>query len=127
MNKDSHWYIYLIRTQSGSVYTGITTDISRRFMQHESGKGAKALRGKGPLTLVYQCLVKDRGLASKAEYRVKQLNKQQKERLIMNQPPCIVTYLMAIGLSEKFFTHSVSSQAIITQTATREPQIELDT
>ncbi|WP_340616196.1 GIY-YIG nuclease family protein [Xenorhabdus entomophaga] len=111
--KVSHWYLYLIRAQNGTLYTGITTDVSRRFMQHASGKGAKALRGKAPLTLVYQSLVGDRSMALKVEYRVKKLNKQQKERLILNQPPCITTYLIENGLSEKFFTQSESLEETI--------------
>ncbi|MBI6549341.1 GIY-YIG nuclease family protein [Xenorhabdus lircayensis] len=124
--KVSNWYIYLIRTKNGSLYTGITTDISRRFMQHASGKGAKFLKGKGPLTLVYQSLVRDRGVALKVEYRVKRLRKQQKERLIINQPLCITTYLITIGLSEKFFAQSANPQEAITQTATINSQNEGD-
>ncbi|MBD2814881.1 GIY-YIG nuclease family protein [Xenorhabdus sp. Flor] len=89
----SDWYLYLIKTQNGSLYTGITTDISRRLIQHSTGKGAKALRGKGSLTLVYHSLVRDKSTALKLEYRVKQLNKQQKERLVTIQPVCITTYL----------------------------------
>ena len=65
------WFLYLIRTADNKLYTGITTDVERRYQQHQSGKGAKALRGKGELTL---------GL--RAEYRVKQLTKRQKERLV---------------------------------------------
>ncbi|MGP6213224.1 DNA damage response exodeoxyribonuclease YhbQ, partial [Escherichia coli] len=45
------WYLYLIRTADNKLYTGITTDVERRYQQHQSGKGAKALRGKGELTL----------------------------------------------------------------------------
>ncbi|BBA63397.1 GIY-YIG nuclease superfamily protein [Escherichia coli] len=65
------WFLYLIRTADNKLYTGITTDVERRYQQHQSGKGAKALRGKGELTL-----------ALRAEYRVKQLTKRQKERLV---------------------------------------------
>jgi putative endonuclease len=43
------WSLYLIRTADNRLYTGITTDVARRFMQHQSGKGAKALRGKANL------------------------------------------------------------------------------
>ncbi len=57
-------------------------DIQRRYQQHQSGKGAKALRGKGELTLVFSAPVGDRSLALRAEYRVKQLTKRQKERLV---------------------------------------------
>nr|WP_228005963.1 GIY-YIG nuclease family protein [Xenorhabdus sp. BG5] len=100
----SNWHIYLIRTRDGSLYTGITTNISRRFMQHAAGKGAKCLRGKDPLTLVYQSQVGNKGVALKMEYRVKKLSKQQKERLVIDQPLCITTYLTKIGSPEKFFT-----------------------
>ena len=47
------WFLYLIRTADNKLYTGITTDVERRYQQHQSGKGAKALRGKGELTLVF--------------------------------------------------------------------------
>ena len=43
------WFLYLIRTADNRLYTGITTDVSRRFCQHQTGKGAKALRGKGEM------------------------------------------------------------------------------
>ncbi|MGL4859068.1 MAG: GIY-YIG nuclease family protein [Enterobacteriaceae bacterium] len=76
------WYLYIVRTTSGVLYTGITTDISRRISQHERGKGAKNLRGKGPLTLVYQQTVVSRSAALQLEYRIKQLSRQKKEQLI---------------------------------------------
>ncbi|EIG2129940.1 TPA: DNA damage response exodeoxyribonuclease YhbQ [Escherichia coli] len=76
------WFLYLIRTADNKLYTGITTDVERRYQQHQSGKGAKALRGKGELTLAFSALVGDRSLALRAEYRVKQLTKRQKERLV---------------------------------------------
>ncbi|WP_251120829.1 GIY-YIG nuclease family protein [Escherichia coli] len=76
------WFLYLIRTADNKLYTGITTDVERRYQQHQSGKGAKALRGKGELTLVFSAPVGDRSLALRAEYRVKQLTKRQKERLV---------------------------------------------
>lgn len=75
-------FLYLIRTADNKLYTGITTDVERRYQQHQSGKGAKALRGKGELTLVFSAPVGDRSLALRAEYRVKQLTKRQKERLV---------------------------------------------
>ncbi|WP_409160398.1 GIY-YIG nuclease family protein [Pectobacterium sp. B2J-2] len=81
-----HWYLYILRTVSGALYTGITTDVSRRLNQHQTGKGAKALRGKGELTLAFHCLVGDRSNALKLEHRIKQLTKSQKERLVQDQP-----------------------------------------
>ena len=76
------WYLYLIRTADNALYTGITTDVARRYRQHQCGKGAKALRGKGELTLAFSAPVGDRSLALRAEYRVKRLTKRQKERLV---------------------------------------------
>ncbi|GGD22229.1 GIY-YIG nuclease family protein [Franconibacter pulveris 1160] len=76
------WFLYLIRTADNRLYTGITTDVARRFTQHQAGKGAKALRGKGELTLVFSALVGDRSQALRAEYRIKQLTKRQKEALV---------------------------------------------
>ena len=40
------WFLYLVRTADNALYTGITTDVARRFLQHQTGKGAKALGGK---------------------------------------------------------------------------------
>lgn len=83
---DSEWSVYLIRMASGALYCGISTDVKRRFGEHQgSPKGARALRGKGPLTLVFQQIVGDRSVASKVEYQVKKLSKHEKEKLIRGQ------------------------------------------
>ena len=76
------WFLYLVRTADNALYTGITTDVARRFLQHQTGKGAKALRGKGELQLAFSAPVGDRSLALRLEYRIKQLTKRQKERLV---------------------------------------------
>ncbi|HEY3592027.1 MAG TPA: GIY-YIG nuclease family protein [Buttiauxella sp.] len=78
----SSWYLYLVRTLDNRLYTGVTTDVVRRFGQHQSGKGAKALRGKGELKLAFSHLVGDRSSALRLEYRIKQLTKTQKEMLV---------------------------------------------
>lgn len=88
------WYLYILRTTTGMLYTGITTDVSRRLAQHQSGKGAKALRGKGELALVFQCLAGDRSSALRLEYRIKQLSKRQKERLVQDQPTSLLDTLV---------------------------------
>ena len=77
------WSVYLIRTATGQLYCGISTDVERRLREHQQGRrGARALRGKGPLTLVFQQVVGNRSLASRVEYRVKQLSKKEKEALV---------------------------------------------
>ena len=76
------WFIYLVRTGAGSLYAGISTDPERRLRQHQSGKGARALRGKGPLTLAWQQAIGEKGAALRLEYRLKQQSKAFKEQLI---------------------------------------------
>ena len=50
------WHLYLIRCHDGSLYTGITTNVARRFAEHQGNgdTGAKYIRGRGPLVLVFQ-------------------------------------------------------------------------
>ena len=81
---EASWFIYLVRTGAGSLYAGISTDPERRLRQHQSGKGARALRGKGPLTLVWRQGVADKGEALRLEYRLKQQSKAFKERLVLD-------------------------------------------
>lgn len=82
----SQWSLYMLQTAQGRLYTGISTDVTRRLGEHESGKrGARALRGKGPLTLCYQQAVGDRSRALKLEYRVKQLSVTAKRQLIAGE------------------------------------------
>ncbi|WP_434086944.1 GIY-YIG nuclease family protein [Shewanella alkalitolerans] len=78
------WSLYMIRCANGHLYTGITTDIDRRFKEHSDNgpKTAKYLRGKGPLTLVYRERVGSHSDALKREIAVKRLTKTQKVALI---------------------------------------------
>ncbi len=76
------WHVYLLRCRDGALYTGIATDVDRRLREHQDGKGAKYLRGKGPLELVFEKAVGDRGLALSVECSIKKLSKAHKEALI---------------------------------------------
>jgi len=79
---ESIYSIYLVRCRDGSLYTGIATDVERRLGEHaDSRKGAKYLRGKAPLTLLFQRQVGGRSLASKVELQVKKLPKRDKSDL----------------------------------------------
>lgn len=80
-----NWFLYLVRTRLDTLYAGITTDVERRFKEHAEGKGAKYLRAKGPLELVYFVEIGDRALASKAEYWIKKLSKRKKEYIVESQ------------------------------------------
>ncbi|MDO8577812.1 MAG: GIY-YIG nuclease family protein [Dehalococcoidales bacterium] len=79
----SDWFLYLIRCRDGSLYTGIAVDVTRRFTAHQSGAGAKYLRGRGPLALVLQKKIGSRSLALAVEIKVKKLSKARKEELII--------------------------------------------
>jgi len=80
---DGEYSLYIVRCADGSLYTGIAIDVARRFNEHETGlRGAKYLRGRGPLRLVYQQPIGDRSEASQLEYQVKRLDKATKEALV---------------------------------------------
>ena len=81
------WHIYLIRCHDGSLYTGITTNVARRFGEHQGNgdKRAKYLRGREPLVLVFQKKLGSRSLALGVESRVKKLPKARKEELIRTE------------------------------------------
>lgn len=82
------WYVYIIRTLRDRLYTGITTDIERRWAAHVSGKtGAKFLRSDKPAQLVMVEVASDRSSASKREAQIKRLTRQQKLLLIRAQGP----------------------------------------
>ena len=80
----ARWSVYVVRCGDGSLYTGIATDVRRRLAQHAQGggRGAKYLRGRGPLRLVFARAVGSRALAQKVESRIKRLPKARKERLV---------------------------------------------
>ena len=83
-SRKSSWFVYIIRCGDLSLYTGIATDVDRRFAEHESqgAKAAKYLRGRLPLTLVYQQEIGSRSEASKVELRIKSLSRKEKLELI---------------------------------------------
>ncbi|MGD2024286.1 MAG: GIY-YIG nuclease family protein [Desulfobacterales bacterium] len=78
------WHVYIIRCRDGSLYTGIATNVERRFNEHQNNLGAKYLRGRGPLTLVFKKQVGQRNRALRVERNIKQLPKLKKEALIKN-------------------------------------------
>lgn len=78
------WYLYILRCGDGTLYTGITTDVAKRFAQHNAGKGAKYTRGRGPLELVYQTECVNHSDALKQELYIKSLSRLEKLTLIEN-------------------------------------------
>ncbi|MEZ6014916.1 MAG: GIY-YIG nuclease family protein [Planctomycetota bacterium] len=79
------WSVYLVRRIDHALYTGIALDVERRFAAHCAGRGAKALRGRGPLELVAQRVVGERSLALRVEHEIKALTKSDKEALVASE------------------------------------------
>ena len=73
-----NWQVYIILCSDGSLYTGITTDIEKRFRQHAEGKGAKYFRGREPLKVVYHEDGHSRSSAAKREVEIKAMNRTEK-------------------------------------------------
>lgn len=79
----SEFSLYIVRCADGTLYTGIATDVSKRLAEHEaSPRGAKYLRGRGPLQVVFSEVVGNRASASQLEFRVKRLSRTQKLALV---------------------------------------------
>ena len=78
------WWVYMVQTQGGRLYTGITTDTKRRFKEHcEGGKlGARFFRTDPAYAMVFGEAQPDRSAASKREFAMKKLTRQQKWELV---------------------------------------------
>jgi putative endonuclease len=84
MTQNNTWYVYFLRCNDNSLYTGITTDLKRRLHQHNNTKlGAKYTRARRPVVLVYSESAKDKSIASKREYQLRTLTKNKKEKLVL--------------------------------------------
>lgn len=88
------YYIYILRCRGDTLYTGITTDIERRFSQHTGAEkgGAKYTRTHPPRELAALWSTEGRSGASKAEWRIKHLPRSEKLRLI--QTPELLSQLL---------------------------------
>lgn len=76
------WFLYIIQCRDASLYTGITTDISRRIKEHNSKRGAFYTQNKIPVKLVYQETLASQSEARKREAAIKRLTRPQKLELI---------------------------------------------
>ena len=77
------WYVYIVECADGSLYTGITTDVRRRLLEHNfSFKAAKYTRSRRPVRMMWTKECENRSEASKEEYRIKRLSRQKKLELI---------------------------------------------
>ena len=76
------WWVYMLRCRDGSLYTGVTTDVERRFAQHRAGTGAKYTRSHPPEAIVYREALPDKSAALRRELAIKGLTREGKLRLI---------------------------------------------
>jgi len=79
---DPKYYAYIVRCKYGTYYAGYTNDIKKRIAMHNDGKGAKYLRGKGPVTLVYKKKYLTAKEAKAQERLIKSLTRKEKESVI---------------------------------------------
>ena len=83
MDHDDGWSVYIIRCDDGSLYTGVSTDVERRFREHrEHPRGAKFFNGRTPLEVVYAEAGHSRSTACRREAAIKKLSRAEKLRLI---------------------------------------------
>lgn len=77
-------YVYIIECKDGSLYTGWTNNLKKRFKDHSEGKGAKYTRGRGPFKIVYFETFDEKRDALKREYEIKSFTRDKKLELIKN-------------------------------------------
>lgn len=74
----SDWFCYLLRCADDTLYCGITNDLEKRLVAHNTGEGAKYTRGRTPVTLLYRESCTDKSAALKRERQIKRLPRAQK-------------------------------------------------
>tara|TARA_A100001015_G_scaffold22212_1_gene25224 strand:+ start:2778 stop:3026 length:249 start_codon:yes stop_codon:yes gene_type:complete len=79
------WTLYILKCYDLTLYTGITVDLKKRIKTHLKGKGAKYIRGRTPIELVYTECFDTRSAATKREILIKKLSKINKMKLIEDQ------------------------------------------
>lgn len=72
------WFLYVLECSDGSLYTGITVDVEKRFAVHVRGKGARYTRSRPPRRILAVTRHEDRSSASRAEHAVKKLTLEKK-------------------------------------------------
>lgn len=75
-------YTYILKCRDGSLYTGWTNNLDKRVRDHNTGKGAKYTKARGPVELVYYEAFRTKEEAMRREYAIKQLTATAKHRLV---------------------------------------------
>jgi len=80
--KASAWVLYVLKCRDNTLYTGITSDISRRINQHNNGTASRYTRSRLPVKLIFSEPCRNRSQALKKEYAMKQLSRKEKNAYI---------------------------------------------
>ena len=83
-SSDNTWFVYILRCADGTLYTGITNDLTRRCEQHNAGTASRYTRSRLPVEFVYQETQSNRSVATKRELEIKALSRKKKEELIQS-------------------------------------------
>jgi predicted GIY-YIG superfamily endonuclease len=79
---NKEWFLYIVRCADGSLYTGITVDVARRYKQHNAGTASRYTRSRLPVELIYQESQPNQSAALKRELAVKAMSREEKELLV---------------------------------------------
>ena len=80
------YFVYILLCKDKSLYTGITNDVTKRFLAHKEGKGARYTRSHPPSKIVHTEKYQTKGRALKREAEIKRLSRPQKIKLIAPTP-----------------------------------------
>ena len=92
MKQPYPYFLYILKCKDGTYYTGSTNNLELRLKLHNSGKGAKYLRGRGPARLVYVKRYESLSRALKAEIKVKALSREKKMEMVKSYQSVVVTF-----------------------------------
>ena len=87
------WFIYVLLCRDGTLYTGVTNDVAKRFTIHQSGQGGKYTRSHRPVQIIYTEAVTTRSIALKREHEIKQWPRHKKITKLGLQAPVEVKTL----------------------------------
>ena len=95
-----NWLVYMLECNDNTIYTGITNNLKERLKKHQSGNGAKYLKGRLPIKLMYKELFVNRSEATKREIFIKKMSSKQKKGLIMSQSKYI--FIVSMNIKKEF-------------------------
>ncbi|MEO0205682.1 MAG: GIY-YIG nuclease family protein [candidate division WOR-3 bacterium] len=76
------YFVHIIKGRTGDYYVGVTQDIEERIKRHNTQRGSKYTKNKGPFTLVFSEVFPNLSLALKREKQIKSLSRKKKDKLI---------------------------------------------